>query len=214
MRNLFVCAFLDVHFAKAREWMIIRSMARSAFGANFMVVILLLLVMLGCSDSRQPQLVVDGTVAPDLEDLAKQTWAQFVEAFAGRSYCFDDVTLMTSANLESRAVYKPESATTVVEVPATAALLQAALVHEWAHHIEFQCNDHATLRGPFLAAQKLPPDADWFHAPAWAEIPSEQFAEATVLYVLGLRRLPTGADVESAAVEVLSVWASGETPNY
>ena len=63
------------------------------------------------------------------------------------------------------------------------------------------------MRPGFLAAQSLPPEQDWFSASSWAETPSEQYAEATIIYVLGRRQLPTEITVTQAAVDVLADWA-------
>jgi len=97
-------------------------------------------------------------------------------------------------------------------------MLQSALVHEWAHHIEFQCEAHKDLRLAFLAAQGLPPDTVWRpdDAPAnmpssqWADIPSEQYAETMIEVVLGRRQIPTNARVTREAVRVIEEWAAGD----
>lgn len=96
-------------------------------------------------------------------------------------------------------------------------MLQGALVHEWAHHVEFQCAEHSELRLAFLAAQGLPPETLWrphdrpaeIPASMWAEIPSEQCAEAAIAYVLGSRQIPTHARISQEAVVVLGKWATG-----
>jgi hypothetical protein len=97
-------------------------------------------------------------------------------------------------------------------------MLQGALVHEWAHHIEFQCDEHYELRSAFLAAQDLPPDMLWRpdSAPAntpvsvWPGIPSEQYAEATVDVVLGRRQIPTKVRITQEAIQAIEVWATGD----
>jgi hypothetical protein len=178
-------------------------------------------MLASCSQpGSAPQLFIDGSVASDFEALALETWTQFVAAFQGRSACFGDVTLRATKALDSRAGYDPETATVTVRVPATAAVLQGALVHEWAHHVEFQCKAHKELRPAFLAAQGLPPDIAWRPdiAPAdtpvsmWPDIPSEQYAEAAVVLVLGRRQITTAASVSEDAVRVLAEWAAGRQP--
>ncbi len=164
----------------------------------------------GCRAPATPRLLADETVAPDLAELAGQTWDRFMRTFGSRSDCFGDVKLTTAKDLDSRAVYDSVTATVAVEVPATAALLKAALIHEWAHHVEFQCPQHDELRPDFLAAQSLPADSDWFAGSTWANTPSEQYAEAAVILVLGRRQLPTEAKVTPAAVEALAAWASSK----
>jgi hypothetical protein len=97
-------------------------------------------------------------------------------------------------------------------------MLQGALVHEWAHHIEFQCDEHYELRGAFLAAQDLPPDTPWRadSTPAntpvsvWPDMPSEQYAQATVEVVLGRRQIPTKVRITQEAIQAIEVWATGD----
>ena len=170
--------------------------------------------------TEPPKLIIDESVASDFEGLAAETWAQFLRVFEARSDCFGDVRLRATRTLDSRAGYDPESATVTVRVPGTPALLQGALVHEWAHHVEFQCEAHQDLRPAFLAVQGLPPDTRWRpdDAPAdtpisaWANIPSEQYAEATIELVLGRRQIPTKVRVTRAAVRIIEEWAAGDLP--
>ena len=175
----------------------------------------------GCGPSfGQPQLILDESVASDLAAVAGDAWAQFLGAFEGRTGCFGDVRLRTSHTLESRAAYDPDTSTVTIRVPRTRTLLQGALIHEWAHHVEFQCEEHVELRGAFLEAQGLPPDTQWRPdiAPAdtpvslWAKIPSEQYAEAAVVLVLGRRQIATAAPVTEEAVRVLADWAADRRP--
>ncbi len=164
-----------------------------------------------------PRLVIDDSVASDLEALAGDTWSRFLAVFRARTDCFGDVRLHAAYDLDTRAAYDPATATVTVRVPGTAAMLQSALVHEWAHHLEFQCDAQQDLRAAFLAAQGLPTDTPWrpddtpAHTPesAWADIPSEQYAEATIELVLGRRQIPTTARVRPQAVRVISEWVAG-----
>lgn len=165
---------------------------------------------------QPPRLVADATAADDLRMLAEETWGQFLATFHPRTDCFGDVHLRAAYNLNARAAYDPDTATVTVRVPATPVMLQSALVHEWAHHIEFQCPAQQELRAAFLAAQGLPADTPWrpdddpVHTPesAWAAIPSEQYAEAAIELVLGRRQIPTTAQVSGEAVQVLAAWAA------
>lgn len=165
---------------------------------------------------QPPRLIADATVADDLRILAEEAWGQFLAAFQARTDCFGDVHLHAAHNLNARAAYDPDTATVTVRVPATPVMLQSALIHEWAHHIEFQCPAQQELRAAFLAAQGLPadtlwrPDDDPAHTPesAWATIPSEQYAEAAIELVLGRRQIPTTAQVSGEAVQVLAAWAA------
>lgn len=200
---------------------------RSIVGSVWILSAILLLVSGATSSDctsgvsaskRRPQLIVDNSVAADFQVLAEETWDRFLTVFQARSDCFGDVRLHATRTLDSRAAYDPDSATVTVRVPGTPAMLQSALVHEWAHHIEFQCEAHKDIRPAFLAAQDLPPDIAWRPAdtPAemstseWADIPSEQYAEATVVLVLGGRQIPTRARVTREAVRVIGDWAAGD----
>ncbi len=185
-------------------------------------VLILALVALTMSGSapppRTPRLIVGESVADDFRALAEETWAEFLAVFRYRTDCFGDVRLRAVYDLDSRAAYDPTTATVFVRVPGSPALLRSALVHEWAHHVEFQCPAQRALRAPFLAAQGQPPETPWRPAGAtaempndeWAAIPSEQYAEATVALVLGRRQIPTKARVAPEAVEVVRRWAAGE----
>ncbi len=179
--------------------------------------------LVGCSGpAAAPRLIADDTVAADLRALADETWGRFLAIFQARTGCFSDVHLRATYDLDKRATYDPVTATVTVKVPATAAMLQGALVHEWAHHIEYQCEAHKTLRPAFLATQGLPVDLPWWgispadppavkpSADGWADIPSEQYAEATIELVLGGRAISTSAWVSPQAVQMLARWAAGE----
>lgn len=169
-----------------------------------------------------PRLMADASVADDLRALAQETWTQFLTAFAGRADCFGDVVLAASFDLADRAVYDPQTAVVTVRVPGTAAMLQSALIHEWAHHVEHRCPAQAEMREAFLAAQGLPADTPWRPGEPtqlaaqggggadipWTDVPSEQYAEAAIEVVLGRRPIPTAARVSPAAVEVLRGWAA------
>lgn len=180
----------------------------------------LILAMLGCtqqkSPTQTPRLILDDSVGSDLKSLAQETWHLFLDAFQGRTNCFGDVTLRAARDLRSRGSYDPDSATVTVQVPATIVMLQGALIHEWAHHLEFECEAQQVLRPAFLTAQGLPTDTPWRidYIPAdtpeseWARIPSEQFAEATIEFVLGRRQIPTTVRVRVEAVNVIAEWAS------
>ncbi len=157
-----------------------------------------------------PALTADTSVAADLRALAAETWDAFLTTFAARSDCFGDVRLHASLTLPERAAYDPATATVTVRVPATAALLREAMVHEWAHHLDFQCAALDSLRPAFLSAQGFPPGTPWRPAdPAgkWASIPAEQFAEATIEVVLGSRQVRTGVHLTPEAIAVVAAWA-------
>jgi len=165
----------------------------------------------------KPPLVADDSVGADLSALAQDTWVQFLSVFSGQAGCIGVVYLHADHSLPSRGAYDAATSTVTVRVPASAALLKSALVHEWAHHVEQRCPSHPALRPAFLAAQGLPADAAWrperpagaASAGAWAEIPSEQYAEAAVRAVLGAGALPSSARLTPEAVDVVRRWAAG-----
>jgi len=167
---------------------------------------------------HRPELIFDDSVASDFQALAVETWEQFLTVFEARTDCFGDVTLRATRTLDSRAAYDPQTAMVTVHVPGTRAMLQSALIHEWAHHVEFQCPDHEALRPRFLAALGLPPDTLWRPADlltttptdAWDQIPSEHYAEATISLVLGQNQIPTKIRVSQAEVAAVGAWAAGD----
>lgn len=162
--------------------------------------------------------MMDDSVGSDFATLALATWQQFLYVFRARTDCFGNVHLHAATDLSSRAAYDPKTAIVIVRVPGSATMLQSALIHEWAHHVEFQCPAQKGMRAAFLAAQGLPPDTLWRpdDTPAntpeseWATIPSEQYAEATIEVVLGRRQIPTTARVSPEAVQVIAHWAAGQ----
>lgn len=175
----------------------------------------------GAGATRQgpPRLLPDASVGSDLAALAEETWDLFLGTFAAHHGCIGDVRLRAVTALHGRAVYDPATATVTVQVPGTRAMLQSALVHEWAHHLEFACPAHGAMRPTFLAAQRLPPETPWRPDPLpatlpagrWAEIPSEQFAEAAVALVLEGRPVPTNAHLTPEAIDVVARWAAGRS---
>jgi hypothetical protein len=170
------------------------------------------------ASAAPPALVMDASVGADLVDLAEETWEQFLEAFPARQGCVGAVRLRAQATLGARAAYDPATQAVTVRVPATRAMLESALLHEWAHHLEFHCPAHKALRPALLAAQRLPPDAPWrpetatsaLSTGSWADTPSEQYAEAVVALVLGGRPVPTHAHLTPEAIRAVARWAAGE----
>lgn len=183
-------------------------------------LILVLVVALagGAGLQGPPRLVVGESVGADFEALAQETWGRFLAVFWARRDCFGDVRLEAAYRLDSRAGYDPDTATAIVRVPGTLAMLQSGLIHEWAHHVEFQCEAHKEFRPAFLVAQGLPLDTPWRPAGAMTDvaaseragIPSEQWAEATVQAILGSRPIPNGVRVSEAMVQVVRGWAAGD----
>jgi hypothetical protein len=147
-------------------------------------------------------------VPGDLEALARATWQRFTDAFPARWGCVSPVKVVGAWRLAVRARYDPVDRLVTIRIPGTAPTLRSTLVHEFAHHVEFTCPEQRTLRARFASAQGVPPGAMWFGGAVWDRIPSEQFAEATVLLVLGPSGRPR-LPVTPAALAVLRGWALG-----
>jgi hypothetical protein len=165
-----------------------------------------------------PRLIIDASVKPDFAAVIQETWGQFLLVFAARRDCFGDVRVKADYDLSDRAMYDPQTATVSVRVPERAAILKGALVHEWAHHVEFQCDAHTEMRAAFIKAQGLPANTPWRSESGsvnvlssdWANIPSEQYAETTIVLVLGERPVPTHAPITAEGMEVVRAWAHKE----
>ena len=174
------------------------------------IFVLCLVELSACTEQplSLPKLLTHKSVAPDLKALAVETWSQFLATFPAHTNCIGDVTLRASKTITDRAMYDPVTATVTVKVPATPALLQGALIHEWAHHVEYQCPAQEAMRAAFLIAQGFPADTGWRTGPSWAMTPAEQYAEAAILLVLSERAIPTNITVSTEAVHVLAEWAT------
>lgn len=161
-------------------------------------------------DAAPPPLALAEEIPRDVGDLAEATWVRFVDAFPARRRCLAPVTVAAAFELDDRAVYDPGRRLVTVRVPGTAPALEASLVHEFAHHLEFTCDDHSTLRPSFSTAQGLSPNVSWFGGETWEETPSEQFAEATTILVLGRRHSHFRIAVADQAVATIRAWAHDE----
>ncbi|MEZ4707746.1 MAG: hypothetical protein R3A44_11095 [Caldilineaceae bacterium] len=123
--------------------------------------------------------------------------------------------------MTDRAMYDPRTATITVRVPERGSILKGALVHEWAHHVEFQCDAQSEMRAAFIAAQGLPANTPWrledgttnIRSSDWANIPSEQYAEAAIVLVLGKRTVWSRAPITVEGVEVIRMWVQKNGEN-
>lgn len=165
-----------------------------------------------------PRLIIDASVDEDFAAVIQETWVQFLFVFAARRDCFGDVLVKADYDLTDRAKYDPQTATVSVRVPERASILKGALVHEWAHHVEFQCEAHTEMRAAFIEAQGMPANTPWrledgttnILSSDWASIPSEQYAETTIVVVLGERPVSTKAPITAEGMEVIRAWAQKE----
>ncbi len=172
---------------------------------------LLLAVAIGASAcaTTTPELLHAESVPDDLRALADEAWDDFLAAVPARHDCFPSVTLEAAWELDTRAEYRPDTATLAVRVPGTPATLRSELMHEFAHHLEFTCSEHRELRTDFLRAQGFAADAAWFEGNTWETTPSEQYAEATVEMIEGRRSHQGGILLTTDAVEVVREWGLG-----
>ena len=187
---------------------------------SFVIPILAISWYLGAYLGPQPmpRLIIDASVDEDFAAVIQETWGQFLLVFAARSDCFGDVRVKADYDLSDRAMYDPRTATISVRVPERAGILKGALVHEWAHHIEFQCEAQTEMRAAFIEAQNMPANTPWrledgttnILSSNWANIPSEQYAETTIVVVLGERPVRTGAPITAEGMEVIRAWAHKE----
>lgn len=170
-------------------------------------VAILALVAAACSGRSGPALTFADDVPAEFREVATSAWARFGAAVPGLAGCLRGVGVEIAWDLDDRARYDPERGVVTVRVPGTAANLTSSLVHEFAHHLEFTCEEHRGLRARFLEASGLPPAAPWFRAARYEDVPSERFAEAVVIVVLGR---PSGAAVPvgGEAVDVVRAWAA------
>jgi hypothetical protein len=165
-----------------------------------------------------PRLIIDASVDQDFSALIQEAWGQFLLVFAPRRDCIGDVLVKAEYDLVDRAQYDPQTATVSVRVPERASILKGALVHEWAHHVEFQCGAHTEMRAAFVEAQGMPANTPWrledgttnILSSDWANIPSEQYAETTIVLVLGERPVSTKAPITAEGIEVIRAWAQKE----
>jgi hypothetical protein len=165
-----------------------------------------------------PRLIIDASVDQDFAAVIQETWARFMRVFADRRDCFGDVRVKADYALSDRAMYDPRTATVSVRVPERASILKGALVHEWAHHVEFQCQAQTEMRAAFIEAQGMPASTPWrledgstnTLSSDWAKLPSEQYAETAIVLVLGQRPVSTNAPITAEGIEVVEAWAQKE----
>ncbi len=171
-------------------------------------VVAILVLLVACGGDTA-ELRYDAAVPGDLRELAGATWDEFLQAFPARQGCVASLELAGRRDLTVPASYVPAERRMYVRIPGTAGALRNALVHEFAHHLEFTCDDHAALRPAFLAAQGFPADAGWFDAATWETTPSEHFAEAAVEAVIGRRLRNRDVLITDAAVATVVDWGRG-----
>jgi hypothetical protein len=146
----------------------------------------------------------------DLRAVAERAWGRFTAAFRGRSDCLGDLTVGVAWDLPDRARYEPDPAMVLVRAPGTAGNLEATLLHEFAHHAEHRCPMTASFQRRFIRATGLPAGTPWRGGGRWDRVPSERFAEAAVIHVLGAPPPHVLIHVSHDEVDAAAAWASGK----
>jgi hypothetical protein len=172
-----------------------------------------LILMVGTSTDGSPQgrpgIGFASDTPADVQELAASTWARFTGVFRGRWGCVPDVSVAGAWQLGDRAIYDPGDRLVTIRIPGTAPNLRATLVHEFAHHVDFNCAaQDRVLRRTFLAAQGFVPGTPWLHGKTWERTPSEQFAEAAIALVLGHDARPA-VPVSRRALAAIRAWGEG-----
>ncbi|NNC75978.1 MAG: hypothetical protein HKN93_10770 [Acidimicrobiia bacterium] len=180
------------------RWAFAAFTAVAILGAGFVV-----------SGGGPPAITFTDDVPSDVRELATATWDEFTDFFSDRSGCFPGVTVDVAwHDYPERAEYFAATDSVVVRIPATAPRLRTSLLHEFAHHLEANCEELSGLTTDLRAAQGLPADADWYDAELWALTPSEHFAETVAETIAGFRT--NNLDlilVSDSARQVVSEWA-------
>jgi hypothetical protein len=155
----------------------------------------------------RPDLRFTSATPDDLREVATDAWHRFAAAFPARAGCLDGLTVGVGWELRDRARYEPSRALVLIRAPGTEANLEASLLHEFAHHVEHVCPPSAAFRERFVAAGDLPAGTPWRGGDRWDAIPSERFAEAAVIRVLGGPPPHILIHVHPAEVAMVSAWA-------
>jgi hypothetical protein len=150
-----------------------------------------------------------GGTPKDLRAVASDTWERFSRATPACGDRLGAVTVGVAWGLPDRARYEPGPALVLIRAPGTAANLEATLLHEFAHHAEYRCGLSPRFRRGFTATGGQPPDTPWLAGPTWEATPSERFAEAMVVHVLGHRPPHVLIHLRPAELEAAAAWADG-----
>lgn len=159
--------------------------------------------------TAQPALrFTDGT-PDDLRSVASDAWQRFTEALPACADRLGGITVGVAWELPDRARYEPGPALVLIRAPGTAANLEASLLHEYAHHAEQRCPLDPMFRHRFTAAAGLPAGTPWRGGETWDLIPSERFAEAVAVHILGHPPPHVLIHVLPGEVRAVAAWARG-----
>lgn len=176
------------------------------------VVVALAIVAIGSLAAwrwTRPDLRFTSGTPEDVREVATDAWHRFAAAFPARAGCLDGLTVGVAWDLRDRARYEPDRALVLIRAPGTAANLESSLLHEYAHHVERRCPTDAAFRRRYVAAAELPAGTAWSGGGRWERIPSERFAEAAVIRVLGEPPPHVLIHVRPAEVALVDAWAGG-----
>lgn len=162
-------------------------------------------------DDSSPRLRFVQDVPADVRRASDATFERFLQRFAGRAGCIDDVSIeLVRAVDDGDARYVTRHRRIEIQIPTTPGRFEESLAHELAHHLERTCGEFDALRvalEPLVGGVGAP----WSSGPIWEEIPSERFAEAVVELVNGGRvRHTDTVVVDPETRDTIARWASGE----
>ena len=183
-------------------------MRRAGAAGAIAIATVAVVVAVAAATSGSGLRFTDGT-PDDLRGVATKAWERFVDSVPACAGGLDGLTVGVAWELPDRARYEPEEALVLVRAPATAANLEATLLHEFAHHAERRCTLSPALRREFTAAAGLPPGTPWQGGSAWDRTPSERFAEATMTYVLGHPPPHVLVHLQPGELRAVAAWARG-----
>ena len=165
-------------------------------------------------DGSAPRLRFTQDVPTDVRRASDATFERFLDRFAGRVACLDDVSVELVRVVDGGdARYVTGDRRIDIRIPTTPSRYEESLAHELAHHLERTCDQFEPLRvalEPLIGGEGVP----WASGPIWEEIPSERFAEAVVELVNGVRiRHVDTVMVDPVALDLIARWGSGAQPD-
>lgn len=166
----------------------------------------------------------------DVQQLVLDYWPQIWLALPGWKECAGRITVAgdwgKAGELGSSKRGRYLDGVIYLSIPATAARLEHALLHELGHHIDASCPDLDLLRTQFLASQGFAEETEWFAGvleekdrtdhysqTRWEDLPTEQFAEAVVRVVRGRPDIYYDMTIRPEALELVAEWGRQGDPD-
>lgn len=171
------------------------------------VAVVLIVGIVGSrTDDDIPRVYYKEGTPGDVMALGDSAYADVVAAFPSHIGCLRDVTVAHNWDLGTEAGFY-QANYIEIEVPNTRERIRKTYVHEFGHHLDFNCLDRET-REAFTKAMGHPAGTDWHSRDRpWEQRPAEQFAEAVVA-VVGGSRLHPDSTLHPEAVRVVATWAT------